>query len=395
VTVADIAGLKVARVPKRYVAGTHRTRSPRETLAAYAPFMRGLGITRLANITHLDHVGMPVWTGIRPNARTLATSQGKGEDHDSAKASALMEAIEFHHAEYMESFPVRYDTYRGLRRTAEVCPIELLPRHPASRVVPGAPRLWIEGYDVARGVPAWVPFSKVCIADASEPIDAEMLVRSSNGLASGNHRLEAIVHGLCEVIERHGGARDDPGRRRYVDLAAVTFPPLRSVLDRLERADVAVAAWEIPCPIGVPSYGAMIVERPSPARWRVVGTYGGAGAHLSPTVAMMRALTEAVQSRLTFIAGSRDDMTRAHYWATQNETAQRVFFDRVEGAKSSLVPMAVRALETDSFEGDLAVLLDCLRAQGYESVIVVDLTRPDLEIPVVSVVVPGLEEGDH
>ncbi|HEY2513512.1 MAG TPA: YcaO-like family protein [Polyangiaceae bacterium] len=394
-TIADLAALKGAHVPKRYIAGTHRTRSPRETLAAYTPFMRQLGITRLANITHLDHLGMPVWTGIRPNARTLATSQGKGEDHDSAKASALMEAIEFHHAEHLEGLPLRYDTYRGLKRIADVCPVELLPRHPATRVAAGAPRLWIEGYDVARGVPAWVPFSKVCISNAAEPFDAEMLVRSSNGLASGNHRLEAIVHGLCEVIERHGGARDDPARRVYVDLAKVTFPPLRSVLDRLEGADVAVAAWEIPCSIAVPSYGAMLVERPTRARWRLVGTYGGAGAHLSPSVAMMRALTEAVQSRVTFIAGSRDDMTRAHYWATQDETAQQVFFDRVEAAKGALVPMVEHARETDSFEGDLATLLECLRAEGHKSVIVVDLTRPELEIPVVTVIVPGLEEGDH
>src|SRR3954452_18760347 len=105
------------RAAKTYVRGTHRTRPPRETVAAYRPLMPRLGITRLANITGLDTVGIPVYVAIRPNARSLSTSQGKGLDADSAQASALMESIETWHGEHMLN-PVRWDSTQALARAA-------------------------------------------------------------------------------------------------------------------------------------------------------------------------------------------------------------------------------------------------------------------------------------
>lgn len=98
---------------KGYLTGTHRTRSPRETLSDYAHFMPRMGITRLANVTGLDSIGLPVYTAIRPNSRSLATSQGKGFDADSAKASARMESIETWHAEQIQK-PLYWDSYTFL-----------------------------------------------------------------------------------------------------------------------------------------------------------------------------------------------------------------------------------------------------------------------------------------
>src|SRR5438552_592107 len=80
------------RAKKRFVDGTHRARSPRATLARMRPLMKRLGITRLACLTGLDAVGVPVWAAIRPNGRSLSTSQGKGLSDDAAAVSALMES---------------------------------------------------------------------------------------------------------------------------------------------------------------------------------------------------------------------------------------------------------------------------------------------------------------
>src|SRR5687767_6260192 len=98
---------------KRYRAQTHRTRDPRETFADYSRFMDRMGITRIANITGLDTVGIPVFTAIRPTARSLSTSQGKGLAASEAKVSALMEAIECWHAEHIEA-GLRWDTLAAL-----------------------------------------------------------------------------------------------------------------------------------------------------------------------------------------------------------------------------------------------------------------------------------------
>src|SRR4030081_492760 len=95
-------------------AGTHRTVDPAETIARIRPFMPAMAITRIANITGLDCIGIPVVTVCRPNSRSLAVSQGKGLDLVSAQASGLMESIEFYHAERV-LLPLKLASYEELR----------------------------------------------------------------------------------------------------------------------------------------------------------------------------------------------------------------------------------------------------------------------------------------
>ena len=59
------------------------------------------GISRIADITGLDQVGIPVCIAIRPVSKTLALSSGKGITLDSSFISAGMEAIETHTAEFI------------------------------------------------------------------------------------------------------------------------------------------------------------------------------------------------------------------------------------------------------------------------------------------------------
>lgn len=80
--------------PKSYFAGTHRRCPPEETLAAYGPMLPRFQITRLADITDLDCLGVPVFLAVRPNAKGLSVAQGKGLTRVAAKASAMMESIE-------------------------------------------------------------------------------------------------------------------------------------------------------------------------------------------------------------------------------------------------------------------------------------------------------------
>jgi ribosomal protein S12 methylthiotransferase accessory factor len=84
---------------KAYRHGTHRTLDPARTLARVQPHLARMGITRIANVTGLDRIGVPVVMVCRPNARSLAVSQGKGLTLDAAKASGVMEALELDHAE--------------------------------------------------------------------------------------------------------------------------------------------------------------------------------------------------------------------------------------------------------------------------------------------------------
>lgn len=376
---------------KGYLTGTHRSRSPRETLADYARWMPRMGITRLANLPGLDTIGLPVYTAIRPNARSVATAQGKGYDMDTAKVSALMESIESWHAEHIAQ-PLRWESYLALRDAVPVADVTQLPLRTDGELYPDLPMLWIEGYDLLRQQPTWVPYETVSNNYVNPPHCTYTFVQSSNGLASGNHLLEAVGHGLCEVIERDAitlwCAHDE---LRRVDLTTVEDPCCQQVLDLLDRAGVYAAVWDITSDTGIPTYHCTILERPDQPTGRGLGSYNGFGCHLAPAIALLRALTEAVQSRVAYIAGSRDDLFRDLYHWQQDEDRLQALWDEI-AYPDALTSLAVHpSLATESFEEDIAVLLAALHQIDIESAVVVDLTKPELGIPVVKVVVPGLE----
>jgi YcaO-like protein with predicted kinase domain len=379
--------------PKGYTSGTHRTRSPEETIAAYLPLAPRMGITRVANITGLDSIGLPVYTAIRPNSRSLATSQGKGLNAPAAKASALMETIETWHAEHIEN-PLRWDSYAALRRKAAVVDVSKLIQLRNRVMHWDAPRAWIQGFDLIAQTPVWVPYDYVTLYFVTEGgMNPIPFLQSSTGVSSGNHLLEAMTHGFCEVIERDAEVYWTQTRGKIrIDMATVDDPGCRSVLDLLALAGVYVAAWDMTTDIGIPAYAAIIMDRPDPGAWRWHGAYSGFGCHLSPGIALLRALTEAVQSRVTFIAGSRDDMFRRDYTSLQLDEGQRMRWDELT-RPTKPYPFSMRAsLASDTFEDEVSTILSRLTSVGVDSAIVVDLSKPEIGIPVVKAIVPGLDE---
>src|SRR5579872_5344414 len=127
---------------KEYREGTHRIVSPDVTLQRMMPHAASCGITRVANITGLDVIGIPVWVAFRPNSRSLSVSQGKGLDDAAAKASAVMESIEAFHAERILR-PVKLATEPDMRAAHTVADVKDLPR--TARIFDaGAVLPWIE-----------------------------------------------------------------------------------------------------------------------------------------------------------------------------------------------------------------------------------------------------------
>lgn len=384
------------RLAKAHREGTHRACSPAETVARFRPLGTRIGLTRLANVTGLDVVGLPVWVAIRPNARGLSTSQGKGLTHDAAKASALMESIETWHAEHVEQ-PVVIDSAWSLGQRANVIEVDGLSHYADAPPRPDLPLAWVEGYDLLQDRPCHVPLE--CVSTnyvvPARGAPAPTFVQSSNGLAGGNHVLEAITHALAELIERDAVAlaagdlrRLDAGRR--VDPATVRDPACREVLGYLERAHVEVALFDLTSDLGIPVYGCSIVDADGALRWRTLPPFNGYGCHLTPGIALLRAINEAVQSRLTWISGSRDDISMAEYRRGGNAEDLARFRARLAAQPPSLDFADRAGLATDSFEGDISVMLDALRRAGIHNAVVVDLSRQDIGVPVVKMVVPRL-----
>jgi ribosomal protein S12 methylthiotransferase accessory factor len=383
---------------KTYLSGTHRSISPEKTLERAWPFMPVMGVTRLANVTGLDSIGIPVVMVCRPNSRSVAVSQGKGLDLTAAKASGLMETVESYHAEHL-TLPLKLGSYEELRYTHPVVDVTALPLIAGSRFRPNLRILWIEGHDLLQETPVWVPYEMVHTDyTVPPPPGSGCFMASSNGLASGNHPLEAISHGICEVVERDAVSiwhrRDAEARHKTrIDLDSVDPQACREVLAKYERAGIGVAVWDTTTDVGIPSFLCMISERPR-ARFFPIPSSRGMGCHPARDIALLRALTEAAQSRLTLISGARDDLFRRLYELGSGAVALQTDWARIQSEEAVRSFRDVASWEGDTFEEDVAWELDRLRPAGIERVVVVDLTKPEFGLPVVRVVIPGLEGPD-
>jgi ribosomal protein S12 methylthiotransferase accessory factor len=381
------------RGTKHYFAGTHRSVPPAETLEWIKPHLRTAGITRIADVTGLDRIGISTALAFRPNSPTLSNSSGKGFTLTAATVSAAMEAIEVYHAETVR-FPRWRASYNEVQERGGAIPRELLRLSRGSLFSVSSPETWIQGWDILTQRPMWVPYLQAALAfDPDGPSRYwRPFETGSNGLASGNLLIEALCAALLEVVERDALAcRAMAGRRRSLSrprviTETIRFPFVRDLLRRLSEAELDLMLYDQTCDTAVPVYMACIYER----RDRHEGQYAGFGAHLDPEIAMVRAVTEAVQSRLTYIAGSRDDYFRHDFLANRmSDTTRGVEY--VERQAASVDVSELRSESTPTFEGDVAALIEKLRRVGIEHVIALDLTHEELGIPVVRVIVPGLE----
>lgn len=389
------AALAGHETDKGYAIGTHRTVDPAETFARIAPKFSLMGITRISDVTGLDNIGIPVCMSVRPNSKSLSVSQGKGVTLMAAKVSAAMESVEGYHAENIQAELVTA-SYAELSRQGSVLDPRRLKLQQNSAYHPDLPITWMLGYDLASETEVYVPYELVRVDFLLEPPSAPLFWRSSNGLASGNHILEAASHALCEVVERDSMAMWEitavlPERdNSYVDLATIDSPTIRDVIEKLRRAGVEVIVSNQTSAIGIPSFGCDLFVRDAISA-SVIPTYSGMGCHLSKEVAILRAITEAVQSRLTLIAGSRDDMNWNDYRHAPDGISRQRWVEHLRKVKPAADYRSIPSLETSSLAGDVARQISLLRAAGFEQVVALDLTKPEIDIPVARVIIPGAE----
>lgn len=395
------AGLALERAlgraaPKMFREGTHRAVAPADTVARVRAHACRMGITRLGNITGLDRIGIPVAIAVRPKSRSVSVFQGKGLGLGQAYASALMEAAEFHHGEDLDC-RFLLASYKGLARSAVVAdPAGLCGN--GRLFDPGRTMEWIEGYDLLRREPCWVP-AEIVHTDLTRAQlhDSGCFLRGSNGLASGNNLPEALSAAICEVVERDAVAlwtardlRDRAGC--HLDLRRIDHVAALDLLACYERAGIGVRIWNVTSDVGIAAFVCHIREEADDPNLGM-RRFHGAGCHPDRGIALTRALTEAAQTRLAYINGARDDLPFEHYAAPDNAEVAEALLDALQTARAPSDLAGVPHFEADDVAADVRWALGRLRSIGIERVIAVDLTRAEFGIPVVRVVIPGLE-GD-
>ncbi|MBF0516260.1 MAG: YcaO-like family protein [Nitrospirae bacterium] len=378
-------------LPKACHNGVFRTLSPEETLKRIAPYFRTVGLTRLSDITGLDKIGIPVIASIRPDAKTIATSSGKGTTTEAAMASGAMESIEIFHAENIDASVITM-SYEQLRKKHNVIETRGLTLTKNSIFNIKKPEHWILGWDIANNCEVAAPMTQVSMGWSVSAQGSTLSFQvGSNGLASGNHFLEALSSALFEVIERDAIScyTEAYNRRGYqlkrIDPASICYDSAVNLIERFESAHVRPVIFDFTVDTAVPVYVTYLYDLQS----RHMGVYKGSGAHLNPEIALVRSLTEAAQSRALIIAGSRDDIFRYTYSSVKinDNDAIHSYFNSAH----TMSAFDRQDESTSTFEGDIQLCIKKLKHAGLNRIIVYDLTRPDIGIPVLRVIVPGAE----
>jgi len=177
---------------------------------------------------------------------------------------------------------------------------------------------------------------------------------------------------------------------RRIQLDTVDDPDCRELLRLYGRAGIAVAVWDITSSCGLAAFYCIIAERNDDPLRRLYAA-GGSGCHPVRHIALSRALTEAAQSRLTMISGARDDMPR-HDYVRYRDPDILLYHRTLASMAGSRRFSEVPSFESNSFEEDVNWELHCVQAAGFDRVVVLDLTRPEFQLPVVRVVIPGTRQ---
>jgi YcaO-like protein with predicted kinase domain len=287
--------------------GTHRIVSPESTWAVIEPLLETAGISRVADLTGLDDIGIPTAQAVRPASLVLSTSQGKASTLVAAKVSAAMEAMEGWHSENIEPDLLATSAHE-LVDELTYDPGQL-SQVPGSLYHPHAKLDWVRATTALTGQPTWLPHHAVRLnVGLRRRWGPPMFVVDTNGLASGNSYDEAALHALFELLERDSRIRTaQAGNAEWLDLDTVTDPDCRELIDRMRSAGNAVEVFDCTAWPGYYCFDVTVRSR------ALGGVFGGTGLHRDPAVALSRGLTEAAQSRLTVISGAREDIPEAAY----------------------------------------------------------------------------------
>ena len=354
---------------------------PTDVATAWA-VARRYGVSRLADITGLDRIGMPVWQAIRPWGRSLSVHQGKGLTAAAAQRGACMEAIECSHAEAWAP-PLRIARWADLavvERAAALDDFAVRRGHAGA----GAPMAWAAAERLGGGI-VWVPAAAVSLdlTDNGPDDGAIGVTRSSNGQGAGFDTGFASLKAVCEVIERDAVGHWLATRSVFtrgadeIDLGSIGFGWFRDLAARCDGLGIAIRGYALPAVIAMPVIAVELHDASAEAAGHphAVGT----AAHPDAEAALQAALTEAIQARLTVIAGARDDLAPA------NGAARPPTFGL---AIASLAAAPLRLARPPAL--DFAGIVAALAAAGYDQVARLVLSPADCPVKTVKILVPGL-----
>ena len=380
--------MKINNCLKVYMKETHRSMNLIDTYKNIKSLVDIIGVTRVADLTNLDRIGIPVFSCIRPEAKIGAISvyNGKGYTKQAAEVSAIMESIERYSAEKININTI--GKYSILKSNNNIL-------NPNDLILPQFTNFdsnipWSKGYEIN---PITLECDQILIPSNAifHPIDKKyncLFRTNTNGLASGNTIEEALFHGICEVIERDSWSIVEYSQNAGSIITDINDREINFLIEKFNNAGINIILRNITSDIGITTIAAISddILMKDPTLLCL-----GMGTHTSPKIAMIRALTEVAQSRITQIHGAREDTVIADLKKKigyeRTKKLNKKWFDNNSVCKYS----DLKDKSTNDFKIEIKNILNELSINNISRVLFYDLTDKIIKIPVVRVIIPNLE----
>ncbi len=380
---------------------SERCVEPEVSLKRIEKLKEKAGITRVTDITGLDSTGVLAFQSIRPDAEidtdTFTVFSGKGLTIEQCKVSAIMEAIERFSAE-KANYPHKIfrASYRDMMKNHEVI-------HPEQFNIPSSIHFledevleWVCTRDILDNKEYYVTAN--CVFYPYSPEEGRMLFRYfTTGLSTGNNYLEAVSHGLAEVIERDAAAINKLTRNnKAVNLETISCREVRTIIQNIMNCnnELNLIVRYISAPdINVPVFSVIIEDLSLKDPLYISGGYG---AHPNKNIALINALNEAALSRAGTISGAREDLDK--FKMSKEQTTYEDFKQKYSYWFDVNSPISYSEIESHEFPTileDIGYLVHCIREAGFERIIMADLTTPEIEVPVIKMLIPGVERYSY
>lgn len=370
---------------KTFTLDQDKIMSPDETVTRFHQRLAAMELQVLEKTKRIDNgrLDIPVYFSIcGPDAARLTGTKkqmGKGATPSQAEASAVMELAErfsfFSFCNTEDNFFT--DTYANVEK--EAIPFEMIAQSvhdesddvdAARKVFETLPLKWTWGFNLTQNRPALIPFNWF------------FTINEFNGPSAGNCREEALLQGLCEIVERHVSSLVSHQR---LDVPAIrpesaTDKMVVEMLKKYKDAGIRLYLSDFTLDMGIPTVGVMAYDPSTfPALSEIVWT---AGTTPDPEKALSRALTETAQ-----LAG--DFNTAANYVASglpkYTDLTQADFIMNPRSFRDiSDLPSAAHDNLRVEIENCLAAL-----AKKNMDVLVLDTMHAQLQIPAFYTIIPG------
>lgn len=373
---------------KHYTYDQDKVCTPEETIARFKQKLAEVKLDILTDVRRVDtgRLDIPVYFSVcgKEAFEVIRNKKqmGKGCTTAQSQASACMELVERFSFFSFKQNPANFirATYAELK--AEGLPLlslkyllksvhdENTSEETLAELIADIPIRWAWATRLNRGEMVLVPFSWF------------YAINEFNGSSAGNTYEEAILQGLCEIVERHVCAEVTRERIKapLIDPDSITDPVAAELLQKFTRHGIQVYLNDFTLDTGIPTVGAMAIDPSTfPETSEIVYT---AGTTPEPNKALIRALTEVAQ-----LAG--DFHTKANYVASG--LPKPLSLDEVDYIVNPGRTVKLSDLP-DLGDNNMKVEIErCLTALAKldMEVLLIDVHHKDLQIPAIYTIVPG------